>query len=922
MKRSTPLFLATLLAGFAASSACAPTTPQFALQQPVLKAKLKNGIRLVVIPDKTTPLVQVDVRYEVGANEDPEGKAGLAHLVEHMMFQHRFGKEGVPLDKRPPTFEILPQVATFFNAYTIWDKTHYFLQAPKEDMKTLLQLEALRLETGCKLIPEEQFEREREVVRNEIRQRMGTPDGQMIYETLRAAYPEGHPYHEMVGGNDEQLTNITMADVCKFMSDYYVPSRATVIVTGNVNQEEVGKTVNQFFGGIPAGNPAPRREVTPITIKKHTVTKDFDLERTVVNVLWAMPPHYTAEHDNASFMQVALASQAGSLADQYEVCDLAGVSELGGYLAPVMIVSFEVRKGKSVNECLKFVWKAAAQTHRYFETGNYAQQQMQRSLAKQRFVEGLEPISARAEFAADAVQFDKRVSFTGEDNYFYKHLDGIDKLDAGKFKSFVKKTLSRDKALVFIAKASESGNKGDKRANLKFSGKSHEKKADPVIDPATANQALPVPESDSVLVKAERYQLGNGMKVVLLPYEGLPIVHANLLFNTGSVHEPESKSGLSDMASRISLPGSAQAIRAAGVSVGGRGGMDHTTFSSRGINIYLNEVINGLERIIKVGRISQEGIEEYRKSFKDRFSRPSYQRDHVYQLELESAIYGAKHPYVTKGSATPKTLGKIGQDSALAFGRKHYSAKNATLIIAGNFDPAKAKKIISGSFGGWSGGHLDKPVPLDTPTRSGPEYIGVVGKEGVPQMQIRIAFPAPAGIDSQQAARMVLAQMMTLRMASVRTELGSTYGIYAGRSTRVGPTSYQVGGSVDASRAGESLKFMRAKLQELRDGVDFDRDFVTARHKILKTLLAQSTESYTLASRLSQIARYGLDPDYSEKLARNVATVLPKQVKALMAIELDPSKEIIVNMADRATLDAAFTEAGLDNVRIVDPTTK
>ena len=164
--------------------------------------------------------------------------------------------------------------------------------------------------------------------------------------------------------------------------------------------------------------------------------------------------------------------------------------------------------------------------------------------------------------------------------------------------------------------------------------------------------------------------------------------------------------------------------------------------------------------------------------------------------------------------------------------------------------------------------------------------------------------------------------MMTLRMASVRTELGSTYGIYAGRSTRVGPTSYQVGGTVDAARAGESLKFMRMKLQELRDGVDFDRDFVTARHSVLKKLLAQSTESYTLAGRLSQIARYKLDTAYYEKLARNVASVLPKQVKALMAIELDPNKEIIVNMADRPTLEASFAEAGLDNVRIVDPMTE
>src|SRR5690606_35038206 len=118
---------------------------------------------------------------------------------------------------------------------------------------------------------------------------------------------------------------------------------------------------------------------------------------------------------------------------------------------------------------------------------------------------------------------------------------------------FVRKTLSKDKALIFIAKKSEAGNDGDTRADLKFSGKSHEAKSEPVIDPATANTALPVPDSDSVLVKAERYSLKNGMNVVLLPYKGLPIVHANLVFNTGGIHEPESKSGLAEMAASISL---------------------------------------------------------------------------------------------------------------------------------------------------------------------------------------------------------------------------------------------------------------------------------------------------------------------------------------------------------------------------------
>ena len=93
------------------------------------RAKLDNGLRFVILPDKNTPMVHVAIRYEVGANEDPPGKAGLAHLVEHMMFQHR------PLGAdKPPTFELIPQMATGFNAYTTWDQTHYYLDGRAEDV--------------------------------------------------------------------------------------------------------------------------------------------------------------------------------------------------------------------------------------------------------------------------------------------------------------------------------------------------------------------------------------------------------------------------------------------------------------------------------------------------------------------------------------------------------------------------------------------------------------------------------------------------------------------------------------------------------------------------------------------------------------------------------------------------------------------
>src|SRR5688572_9984074 len=109
------------LAALLVLCACAPVeTPTFKLKHSEQRGRLDaNGLRFVIMPDPTTTLVEVDVRFEVGAKEDPRGKAGLAHLVEHLLFQIR------PAGPNTPTLmDHLNQLAVARNAYTTWDKTH------------------------------------------------------------------------------------------------------------------------------------------------------------------------------------------------------------------------------------------------------------------------------------------------------------------------------------------------------------------------------------------------------------------------------------------------------------------------------------------------------------------------------------------------------------------------------------------------------------------------------------------------------------------------------------------------------------------------------------------------------------------------------------------------------------------------------
>jgi predicted Zn-dependent peptidase len=128
-----------------------------------------------------------------------------------------------------------------------------------------------------------------------------------------------------------------------------------------------------------------------------------------------------------------------------------------------------------------------------------------------------------------------------------------------------------------------------------------------------------------------------------------------------------------------------------------------------------------------------------------------------------------------------------------------------------------------------------------------------------------------------------------------------------------------IGGTMDAERAGESIKALREGFDMLRKGENFDEDFVRARRKLVSTMLSESTVTTELAQRLGFISTYGLDPSYYNTLLQQMAAVSPAQIKALIAQELDPKNEIIVILGDKAHLDKAFADAGITDVKIVQP---
>jgi zinc protease len=892
---------------------CNPSNPKFALKHGERRGRLPNGLRFIIMPDNTTNLLEVDVRYEVGSKEDPVGKGGLAHLAEHLMFQQ---KPDGPQTK--PLFNYLLQTSIFVNAYTTHDTTHYMVNARADQFDDVIKIEALRMHYGCQTISEDEFLRERDVVRNEIRGHHRTPEGLIEPLTLKAMYPKGHAYAEPIGGNDEQLTNISFKDACDFLKGYYVPERATLIVAGGVDVDKTIESITKWFGKLEKRTPAPRRKVEPITITKDKQVVDVDLERPWVTVSWALPDEMTKRGELVAFGIWAAFGEAAFKAEEYECATGAGTTTFGGKEAPIFTFALELKGLDRLDECLDFVWKAAKKAHRGWDYGTWEQLEEQKNRRKAAFISALEPLTGRTNVVGDLVQFSRDFDFDSDELYVFHQLDKFGKFEMEQVGGALKGLLDPAKARIVVMKPNKQGLKGDRRSKVKFQTKTHETREEPEVDPAEARRPLKVAVERKGLKDAERYTLGNGMRVVLYPVDAFPVITAQLIFDVGGAISTSNPALGGAAADFLPPPADGEAQARTGVRIGCGANSDHTVCTARGMNIYLDVVIKGLERQIKAGEYSQEAIESWQKGMKIRYKlRRPQQRAEFYRQQA-AATFGPDHPYTKTAVIGPDAAGKIGRDALSDFRNKHYSAANATLIVVGNFDPARAKSLISDNFGDWSKGHKDQPMAKEPYKRTGPIYVGVIGEED-PQVDVAISYPAPAGIDGQEAARRVLNEMLNDKIWEIRSKLGSTYGTYSRRDIRVGPGSYDLGGAVDAPRLGESLKAMREGIDSLRKGVDFEAAFARARRKVLKELFGQSTVTWELAGNLGEMARFNLDPGYYNALTQQVAVVSMAQIRALLAKELDPANEIIVLLGDREHVTKGFSEAGIPDVKLVEP---
>ncbi|WP_127543140.1 pitrilysin family protein [Actinoplanes sp. OR16] len=277
---------------------------------PIETTRLSNGLRVVVSEDRTAPVVCVNLWYDVGSRHEPPGQTGFAHLFEHLMF------EGSQHVKKTEHMKLVQGNGGSLNATTNPDRTNYFETMPSEHLELALWLEADRMGGLVPALTQETLDNQREVVKNERRQRYeNVPYGDAWLRLLPLLYPQGHPYHHATIGSMEDLNAAALETFQAFHQQYYAPNNCVLTVVGDTTPAEVFALAEKYFGGIaavpdipaaPDGSlPGPATEPA-----EETVTAEVPAPRVYLS--YRTYPFGSPGYDAVTVLATVLGSGRGS----------------------------------------------------------------------------------------------------------------------------------------------------------------------------------------------------------------------------------------------------------------------------------------------------------------------------------------------------------------------------------------------------------------------------------------------------------------------------------------------------------------------------------------------------------------------------------------------------------------------------------
>ena len=894
-----------LVACFAAAALPA-TAADADVAIPYERFVLDNGLTVIVHQDHKAPIVAVNVWYHVGSKNEKPGRTGFAHLFEHLMFN---GSENYDQDY----FRAVEDVgATDLNGTTNNDRTNYFQNVPVSAFDRVLFLESDRMGHLLGAVTQAKLDEQRGVVQNEKRQFENEP--YTVSEELinQGAFPAGHPYSWTVIGSMEDLGAAALDDVHQWFKDYYGAANATLVIAGDVDLATVKTKVETYFGDVPPGPPVARfgQWIAPRGELKRQRVEDRVPQARLYKV-WNAPGFGTADVDHLDLVSDLLSAGKSSRLYKRLVYDDRIASEVQAYvdvreIATLFIVEATVAPGSDLAAVERAIDEELARLLADGPTAAEVERAANRQVAD--FLRGAERIGG---FGGKSDVLARCQVFTGSPDCWQTRLGRVRAATPERLAETARRWLAGGEYVLEIHPYAEYKTaEGIDRSTLPQPGE------------------MPAPEFPAI----ERAGLSNGLEVVLVQRDAMPLVQVTLMVDSGYAADQGAAEGTAAFTMAMLDEGTAgrsaidlsDELARLGAGLGAGADLDVAFVNLQAVKANLGPSLELMADVVLNPSFPEAEVDRLRAERTAAVQREKVSPVGIALRLMPKLLFGRGHAYATSftGLGSEASLAEIDRDDLVRWHATWFKPDNATLVVVGDVGMAEVRPQLERLFAGWKRGEV--PRKNVTPVANGERVVYFIDRPGSIQSFILAGQVAPPRGGAQELAFDTVVEVLGGGFVSrlnmnLREDKGWAYGAGAFLPDAAGQRPLLVFAPVQSDQTGPS---MAEVLKETR-GILAGRPVTVAElERVKKDEILSLPGSWETTGEVSdaveEIVRFGLPDDHWARYPKQLYGLDLAAVNEAAADVLEADRMVWLVVGDRAQVEQQVRDAGFDDLRFID----
>ncbi len=907
------------------------------LHIPYEQFTLDNGLNVILHEDHSDPIVALATIVHVGSNREKPGRTGFAHFFEHMAFNN---SENVPMGANR---KMIPELGGARNGGTWSDGTQYYEVVPKDAFEKLMWIDSDRFGYMINTVTQGTLEREKQVVKNEKRQRVDNRAyGHTGHVIKKALYPKSHPYNWTVIGDLEDLQNASLDDVREFYDKFYIPANATLVIAGDIDIAKTKLSVEKWFGEIKKSPVIPDLPPQPVKLTETKKRYHIDSFAKLPEIRITFPTVEQYHPDSYALDALAEILADGkksplftTIVEEHKQAPAVYAYQRSNELAGTFTIHIRANIGVDLDD----VYQSIEEGLTKFEKDGVRKNDLIKIKTSQEinFYNGISSILNKA------FQLGIYNEFAGDPAYIKKDIENILAVTQDDIVKVYNKYIKNQHAIItsFVPKDSFALIvDGSEKANIVeeeiTQGKEEKFKEDlnPTFTITPTKHDRTEPPLSELPTKSTptiwRDKTNNGIKVVGIEQHELPLINFSLRIDAGQILDNPDKLGTANLLAQMMNEGTEfktpseleDAIGLLGSSIYVGSSATSLVISGNTLQRNYQKTMDLVTEMLLHPRFNQTDFDRLKTrqltSIKSALANPNSVARNVFYRK----IYGDNHVYGQKSGGTSKTVTNIKLEDIKSYYKNNLTLTNTSFRIVGSYKPKEVMDSLVTINDTW-----ETPSDIKFPTMpkiqlaNSPKVYFI----DIPDAKQSALFVGKPTINAQHndankldIVNTPLGGGMSARLGQIlRIQKGYTYGAYSYIDNNNIQGTFVASSQVRSNVTLESLEIIQQQLKGFHNTLS-KKELEITKNKIIKGNSRKFETLRQLLSIASNIDYYNYPDDYLQQQQMELESMTLNEAKSIIQSNLDEQQMIYVIAGDAKTQFTRIKDLGYGDPILLD----